>query len=174
MKRKMCVLLAISLTAISLVGCNGSDNSDITTTENSSYESSSYDKDDSSSDNTSSSSSSSHSSSSSSSYSSSSSKTIEHYCEADGCYKEGTKTMTGFSGKTEYYCQSHYDEIQDIIGGMEEDVGNGSASKHQCEECSKEGTHELVGFSGATEYYCTEHYNEIVEILNKLYEDSDY
>lgn len=171
MKRKIFVLLAVSLTAISLVGCNGSDNSDITTTENSSYEISSYNKDTLSSDNTSSSSSSSHSSIS---YNSSLSKTIEHYCDADGCYKEGTKTMAGFSGKTEYYCQSHYDEIQDIIGGMEEDVGNGSASKHQCEECSKEGTHELVGLSGASEYYCTEHYNKIVEILNKLYKDSTY
>lgn len=171
MKRKMWVLLAVSLTAISLAGCNGNDNSDITTTADSSYERSGYDNGDLSSDNTNSSSSSSHSSSSSSSYSSSSSKTIEHYCEADGCYKEGTKTMTGFSGKTEYYCQSHYDEIQDIIGGMEEDVGNGSASKHQCEECSKEGTYELVGLSGATEYYCTEHYNQIVEILSEMLKD---
>ena len=54
---------------------------------------------------------------------------------------------------------------------MEEDVGSGTASKHQCEECSKEGTRELVGFSGETEYYCTEHYNEIIEILNMMYGD---
>lgn len=167
MKRKLCVLLTVSLTAISLVGCDVSDNSDITITENSLYESSGYDNDDLITDN-----SSSNSLSYSDSYNGSSYKTIEHYCEADGCYKEGIKTLIGFSGKTEYYCQSHYDHIQDIIANMEEDVGNSFASKHQCQECFKEGTRELVGFSGNTEYYCTEHYNEIVEAINKLYGDN--
>ena len=170
MKKKMWLLLTVSLTAIFIIGCNESDNSNVTTTD-SSYESLNYNNDDLSSGNKGSSSSNSYNSSFSDSYSSSSSKTIEHYCEADGCYKEGTKTMAGLSGATEYYCQSHYDEIQDIISDMEEDVGNGSASKHQCEECSKEGTNQLVGLSGATEYYCTEHYNQIVEILSEMLGD---
>ncbi len=107
----------------------------------------------------------------SSSFSSNSSrKTVEHYCEADGCYKEGIISVTGFSGEPEYYCQDHYDEMLDIIGKMEQDVGNGEYSKHQCEECSKEGTHELIGLSGQTEYYCTEHYNELIDLINELYE----
>lgn len=172
MKKKLCVLTALSLTVISLVGCSGDDDSYSTT--DSSYESSDYEDSDAGSDDSSSSSSSSYnsdSSNSSSSYSGSSSKTIEHYCEADGCYKEGTKAITGLSGKAEYYCYDHYQEIQDTISMMEKDVGSGTASKHQCEECSKEGTRELVGFSGETEYYCTEHYNEIIEILNMMYGD---
>ena len=98
----------------------------------------------------------------------------EHYCEATGCYNEGIKAITGIAGNTEWYCQKHYDEIENMMGQMEQDVGNGAYSKHQCEAsgCTKEGTRELTGFSGATEYYCTEHYNQIVEILNQMYEDS--
>ena len=96
------------------------------------------------------------------------SKTIEHYCEAGGCYKEGTRSVTGFSGKAEYYCYDHYKEMQDNINMIEKDVGSSSESKHQCEECTKEGIREIVGLSGETEYYCTEHYNEMIEIINML------
>lgn len=104
---------------------------------------------------------------------SSSSNTIEHYCEVDGCTEDGTKSITGLDGEPEYYCLTHYQEMQDIISDMEEDVGTGTASTHQCEECSKEGTHELIGLSGGTEYYCTEHYNEMVEIIEMMLEDYD-
>lgn len=107
---------------------------------------------------------------SSSSHTTVSEETIEYYCEADGCYKEGIKAITGLSGKTEYYCASHYQEMEDIISMMEEDVGSGAYSKHKCEKCSKEGTCEIIGLSGATEYYCTEHYNDIVEIINMMTE----
>lgn len=93
----------------------------------------------------------------------------QHTCEVSECYKDGTYSIVGISGETEYYCYDHYQEIQDIINMMEEDVGSGAASKHQCEECSKEGTHELVGISGQIEYYCTEHYNKLIEFMNRLY-----
>ncbi len=93
---------------------------------------------------------------------------ITHYCQASGCYKEGTKTVTGISGSTEYYCQDHYNEMQNTINSMEQDVGNGSASRHTCEECSREGTHTLNGISGRTEYYCTEHYNQIMDMLEEM------
>lgn len=165
MKKKIDVLIAVSLTAVILAGCNG-NSATYGDTTTSSYESSSY-KDEGTSNNNSG-----NSTTSSSSSTTAHSKVIEHYCDADGCMNEGTKTLTGFSGKTEYYCQKHYDEIQDTINEMEEDVGNGSASTHKCEACSKEGTHELTGFSGQTEYYCTEHYNEIIDTINKMYEDS--
>ena len=108
------------------------------------------------------------SSSSSSSYSSSTRNSFEHYCDASGCTKEGTHKEVGLGGNYEYYCDEHYQEIQDIISEMEQDVGSGSASMHTCEECSKEGTHELEGFSGQTEYYCTEHYNEIMNMLSEM------
>jgi hypothetical protein len=93
---------------------------------------------------------------------------ITHYCQASGCYKEGTKTVTGISGSTEYYCQEHYNEMQNTINSMEQDVGNGTASRHTCEECSREGTHTLNGISGRTEYYCTEHYNQIMDMLEEM------
>ncbi len=83
--------------------------------------------------------------------------------------KREQKLFTGLSGDPEYYCQEHYDEMQSIIGDMEEDVGSGSYSTHKCEECSKEGTHELTGLDGRPEYYCTEHYNQLVDIVNELY-----
>lgn len=94
---------------------------------------------------------------------------IEHYCAVDGCYEEGEYEVEGFSGEIEYYCKEHYDEMQDTINMMEEDVGNGSASEHKCEQCDREGTHEVEGFSGETEYYCTEHYNKIIDNLEKIY-----
>ena len=170
MRKKICIFATLSLTVISLVGCREDDNSYSTT--DSSYESSSYENNDLGSDDEpleASSSYESDSSTPSSSYSSSS-KTIEHYCEVDDCYKEGVKTIVGFSGEAEYYCQDHYDEIQNIISDMEEDVGSGSASQHTCEVsgCYKEGTNEITGFSGTSEYYCTEHYNEMMEMLGNM------
>ena len=105
-----------------------------------------------------------------SSSSSSTAKSIEHYCDATGCYKEGTKKYSGLGG-IEYYCTTHYDEIMSIIGKMESDVGKGSASKHTCEVCSKEGTKSMKGISGATEYYCTQHYNDIMDMLGKMESD---
>ena len=95
-------------------------------------------------------------------------KKIEHYCQATGCTREGTKTYDGFGG-TEYYCYTHYNELMDMIGNMEDIVGKGSASKHTCEICSKEGTHSIAGISGETEYYCTEHYNELLDMIASLY-----
>lgn len=104
-------------------------------------------------------------SSSSSSSSSSSYSKPKKYCEASGCTSEGTYSVKGFSGLTEYYCYSHYKEMKDIISDMESSVGKSNASKHTCEVCSKEGTKSMVGLSGQTEYYCTEHYQEMMDLL---------
>lgn len=85
------------------------------------------------------------------------------------CGKNATNSYKNpFSGKTEYYCNTHYQEILNIIDMMESDVGNSSQSKHTCEECSKEGTYEYESFTGQTEYYCTEHYNELMDMLGAL------
>ena len=71
-------------------------------------------------------------------------KHISRYCEVDDCYKEGTKKyINGLSGEPEYYCYTHYNELMDMIGDLEEDVGNGYYSKHTCEECNREGTYPL-------------------------------
>ena len=116
----------------------------------------------------SSSSKSSYNSSSKSSYNSSSSKkTNTHYCEVSSCTREGTKKYEGYAG-TEYYCETHYNELMRMLGKMESDVGSGSYSKHKCEKCSKEGTHEIIGISGKKEYYCSEHYYKMKEMLEKL------
>ena len=86
----ICLALLILITA-----CNSSDNS-----SSSSYSSSS-------------------SRSGSSAYSGSSSYSgTRHICEVDDCYRTGTYSITGFSGKTEYYCSKHYNEIVDIWNMM--------------------------------------------------------
>lgn len=98
------------------------------------------------------------------------SKVSENFCQADGCRKIGTHSITGISGQTEWYCDDHYREILDILDMMEKDVGKGSSSKHICEAggCTKEGTHSIIGFSGQTEYYCSEHYQEMEAIISMM------
>ncbi len=95
-------------------------------------------------------------------------KRIEHYCDAEGCTKEGKNEYIGFSGQKEYYCDAHLKEINDFYAKMEEDVGKGPYSKHKCEMCDKEGTYSIIGISGEIEYYCTEHYNDLVEMLKSF------
>lgn len=83
------------------------------------------------------------------------------------CGKNAPRSYTNpFSGEKEYYCETHYQEIIDLMGEMEADVGNSNQSKHTCEECSREGTHKYDSFTGQTEYYCTEHYEELMDMLD--------
>lgn len=44
--------------------------------------------------------------------------TYEHVCEVDGCAKEGTRCVAGFSGQLGYYCEEHYKKIKDTTGNM--------------------------------------------------------
>lgn len=106
---------------------------------------------------------------SSASSSGSTSTSYSHYCEKSGCYKEGTHELTGFSGQPEWYCDQHYRDIQDTINMMEEDVGTGSASQHQCEVsgCNREGTNPV-----GSEWYCTQHYQEMIDMLSGMYESA--
>lgn len=46
---------------------------------------------------------------------------VEHYCEVEDCYREGTKSIIGFSGLTEYYCSEHYAEMEEIWDMLTED-----------------------------------------------------
>ena len=162
MKRKLYVFAVLSLTVISFVGCSGDDDSYSTT--DSSYESSNYEDDNSDSDDSGSSSSSSHnsdSSNSSSSYSGSSSKTIEHYCEADGCYKEGTESIVGLNNTLEYYCYTHYKEMEDMVNDMVEGTYSSSSSftnktGTSTTKCAHSGCNNYIASSGDT-YYCTTH-----------------
>lgn len=101
--------------------------------------------------------------------SNSSSYKSKRQCDADGCTKSGINECYIF-GECEYYCNEHYQEVMDTVNMMEEDVGNGTASKHHCEACNKEGTHEVSGLGG-TEYYCTEHYNELMGYIEKILDD---
>ena len=39
----------------------------------------------------------------------------KHICEAPNCTKEGTHSIVGLSGETEYYCSEHYQEMADIL-----------------------------------------------------------
>ncbi len=100
-------------------------------------------------------------------------KKIDHYCDASGCTKEGTNKVMGLNGTYEYYCDTHYNEMNSIIDKMETDVGKSSSSKHQCmaDGCSKEGTNKIMGLNGTYEYYCSEHYREMEEIIKMLLGD---
>lgn len=83
------------------------------------------------------------------------------------CGKNAPRTYTNpFSGKVEHYCETHYQEIIEIMSMMEDDVGGSNQSKHTCEQCSREGTHRYDSFTGQTEYYCTEHYEELMDMLD--------
>ena len=126
MKKKI-VAIMFTVAALSLVGCSINDDS----ASNSSYDNSYTTNDDSDNDSSYSSSSSSSSSSyddsdsdysssysSGSSSSSSSSSSIEHYCDASGCSKEGTHELTGLDGSPEYYCTEHYNQLVDIVNEL--------------------------------------------------------
>ena len=57
-------------------------------------------------------------------------KAYTHTCEVNGCKNEGTHTITGFSGATEWYCDEHYKEMEDIINMMVEDVAADSNNSY--------------------------------------------
>lgn len=50
-----------------------------------------------------------------------SSRPITHYCEAGGCYSEGIYAIKGITGRYEYYCYKHYNEMQELLDVI---VGN--------------------------------------------------
>ena len=85
------------------------------------------------------------------------------------CGNNAPRTYTNpFTGEIEPYCETHYEEIIDIMSMMESDVGNSAQSKRTCEECTREGTHRYSSFTGQTEYYCTQHYEELMDLLEML------
>ncbi len=104
----------------------------------------------------------------SSSYStgSSSSNSNIHNCAASGCNKEGTYSIVGVSGETEYYCAEHYAEINAMVDNMENSVG----TTHTCAAsgCNKTATHSIIGISGQREYYCETHYKEMQEMADSI------
>lgn len=85
------------------------------------------------------------------------------------CGKVATDVyINPFSNEEEHYCYLHYKEIVDLIGDMEEDVGDSNYSKHTCVECTRVGTHRYDSFTGQTEYYCTIHYEELMDMLEEI------
>lgn len=62
-----------------------------------------------------------------------------HVCEE--CGNNAMNTYKNpFSGKTEYYCETHYQEIKSIIGMMEDDVKNSSQSNQNTNKNSYSGS----------------------------------
>lgn len=87
--------------------------------------------------------------------------TIEHYCEVSGCNKEGIKSVVGLDGSLEYYCVAHYDEMEDIVEKMEEDVYGSSTTftnKYgtSTTKCVHSGCDNYIASSGDTNC-CTTH-----------------
>ena len=161
MKKVLALIISLTL-MLFLVACGGETDNTLTEVTDTTKSVSSNNNSSSSSTK----SSSNYSSSSLSNYSSSK-QSITHYCEAGNCTREGTKKYEGYAG-TEYYCETHYNELMKMLGIMESDVGSGAYSNHQCEVCSKEGTHEIIGLSGQKEYYCSEHYYEMKEWIDAM------
>lgn len=57
------------------------------------------------------------------------------------CGKSANQTYKNpFSGATEYYCETHYQEIKSIIGMMEDDVKNSSQSNQNTNKNSYSGS----------------------------------
>lgn len=147
MEKKLCLLL-IFLSAIILAGCGEDGDLDNREESYSDYESTSndstYSKD----------------YSSDSSYDNSVSKSIEHYCEADGCYKEGTMPLEGFSGEIEYYCYTHYKELEDMVNDMIDDTYSSSSFTNKTgtstTKCMHSGCDNYIAPSGDT-YFCITH-----------------
>lgn len=54
------------------------------------------------------------------------------YCEVDGCINEGHNEIVGFSGEVEYYCNKHYDDIQDMINDILNEPSYGD-----CDNCGR-------------------------------------
>lgn len=57
-----------------------------------------------------------------------------HHCIVDGCEEDGTNEIIGISGETEYYCDKHYQELNDMMNNMknsssESNVSNDEVSK---------------------------------------------
>lgn len=42
----------------------------------------------------------------------------KHTCTVNGCSREGTRSIIGLSGATEWYCTTHYNEMCEIINSM--------------------------------------------------------
>ena len=82
----------------------------------------------------------------------------KHACELDACNNEGTNSIKGISGYTEYYCDKHYNEM---LGNIETIF----SSYCGAEGCNNRGTKKWVNFSGIPEYYCETHYAELMEAL---------
>lgn len=104
MKKKLLTILLAGVMVSALIGCSStssdSEPTDTTTTKTESTTSSTN----------------------SSTTSSTSNPSIEHYCDAPDCSKEGTRSIIGISGEKEYYCSTHYDEMEDIMNAMVDDV----------------------------------------------------
>lgn len=96
-------------------------------------------------------------------------ETSEIPCEVDDCTKTGQYSIEGFSGEMEYYCYTHYNEIQDMLADLLDDT-------IICEKdgCRREGIYAIEGFSGKMEYYCYAHYSDIQDMIDSLLNEPSY
>lgn len=90
-------------------------------------------------------------------------KRIEHYCEVSGCGKEGTKRITGISGQTEYYCQTHYDEMADILDEM---VNSSNSSS------SYSNNDAGYGYDSSDPYYSANDHNRDGKLNDQEFQDA--
>lgn len=77
-------------------------------------------------------------------------------CEVDDCYKEGRYTIVGFSGEIEYYCYTHYNEIQDMIDSMLNGPSYGD-----CDNCGRPAEYKWDERTA----YCEACYESLLEFI---------
>ena len=76
-----------------------------------------------------------------------------HKCEVDGCQNDGRHSMIGFSGTTEWYCDEHYQEMEDILDMMIDDVYSGNQGAGSSEDSLSGGVSASIVSYDATLRY---------------------
>lgn len=111
-----------------------------------------------------------------------------HNCEATGCTREGDEKITGISGKTEYYCTVHYNEMAGILSSMVKDVKSNTQKSTYTQKstqpftnkygtattrCAHTGCSNYIASSGDTNC-CATHSNRCLECRCYIDEDAMY
>jgi len=98
-----------------------------------------------------------------------------YQCQATGCDKEGIYSIKGITGKTEYYCKNHYDEMQSLVNNMIESASGSFTNEYgtPTTKCAHAGCNNYIASSGDTSY-CVKHSRHCLECGKYIDEDAMY
>lgn len=100
---------------------------------------------------------------------------LSYMCEATGCDKEGIYSIKGITGKTEYYCKKHYDEMQSLVNNMIESSSGSFTNEYgtSTTKCAHAGCNNYIASSGDTSY-CVKHSRHCLACGKYIDEDAMY